>query len=111
MRQILRAMRNNGLLVDKSLEYNLRKLLEKKLTSVAGGVSAITKILSAPVYVFLKVILTPSRVASDAEENYMGFKTLNERLQKRYEELLPNLPEVPLPLMNDIAPGPQVRLP
>jgi hypothetical protein len=112
MREALKALRKNGV-VDKKLEYNLRKLLEKKLIRVADSISAIAKLFSAPVYIFFKVLLTSSRTATDAEENYMGFEDLNDRLQKRYQELLPPLPDfdASLPMRLKTVTGPEIRQP
>lgn len=95
MRRALKHMRGN---IDKKLEYSLRKLLEKKLTHLADGISAVAKLLDSPVYVFLNLTFTSSRIASDAEENYMGFEDLKCRLQRRFEELRAPLPYDPDPL-------------
>jgi hypothetical protein len=105
MRRALKHMRGT---IDKKMEYSLRKLLEKKLTHLADGVSAVAKLFSSPVYIFLKLTLTSSRVASDAEENYMGFEELRYRVQRRFEELQPVLPYTPEPLRLQVPQGPRI---
>jgi len=105
MRRALKHMRGT---VDKKLEYSLRKLFEKKLTQLADGISLVAKLLSSPVYIFLKLTFTSSRVASDAEENYMGFQDLKHRLQSRFEELRPPLPPIPPPMQLQVPRGPQI---
>jgi hypothetical protein len=105
MRRALKHMRGT---IDKKMEYSLRKLLEKKLTHLADGVSAVAKLFSSPVYIFLKLTLTSSRVASDAEENYMGFEELKYRVQRRFEELQPALPYTPEPLRLQVPQGPRI---
>jgi DNA polymerase I-like protein with 3'-5' exonuclease and polymerase domains len=110
MRQALKTMRKNGIFVDKQMEFKLRKLLEKKLGSLAGNISAIGKIFASPVYVFFKVLLTSSRVATDAEENYISFEILNDRLALRYQQLLPDLPFDPMQIQPPAMPGPEIRL-
>jgi hypothetical protein len=112
MRKVLKIMRKEGIFIDeKKMEYGLRKLLEKKLASLSEGISTIAKIFTNPVYVFFKVLLTPSRVASDAEEDYSAFDDLTRRLQNRYEQLAPPLPlSEPLSRIRiDAEPGPVIR--
>jgi hypothetical protein len=105
MRQALKHMPGT---MDKKLEYRLRMLLEKKLTHLADGVSAVAKLLDSPVYIFLKLTFTSSRVESDAEDNYLVFGGLTSRLQRRFEELRPPLPYTPESMRFQIQQGPTV---
>jgi hypothetical protein len=105
MRQALKHMPGT---VDKKVEYRLRKLLEKKLTHLADGISVVAKLIESPVYIFLKLTFTPSRVASDAEDNYFAFGDLRSRLQRRFEELRPPLPYAPESMRFQVRQGPTV---
>jgi hypothetical protein len=90
LRETIRIMRRNGLIVDKSIEYSLRRLLIDGLKEVGSALEAIVTLLRSPVIIVLKIFFTPSKVVDGSGELYLAFRSLSSQLASRLQEFQPS---------------------
>ena len=89
LNETLRILRKNGLILEKSIEYSLRRWLFDVLDKVESIFKAILTLLASPVVIFIRLtFLNPSKIATDSGELYIAFQGLSRKLERRSQELL-----------------------